>query len=138
MSGDATACVLGNLVKDPECRDAGKTRVANFTLAVNKKRNDVDYVSYFDCCAWGRLADVAQQYLSKGRQVYVVGDLVQDRWEKDGVTHSRIRLHVTKMQMLGGGNKSRSGHDDGQYESNLSPESSGGSSDDFPSDAAPF
>ncbi len=135
MAGMATAQILGNLVKDPESRDAGKSRVANFTLAVNGRRGDADYVSYFDCQAWGRLADVVMQYLQKGRQVLVAGELQQDRWEKDGVKHSRVRLNVANMQMIGSGGGRRQNDDGG--ESHLP---NGDHGDDLPSDTggAPF
>lgn len=133
MAGMATAQILGNLVKDPESRDAGKSRVANFTLAVNGRRGETDYVSYIDCQAWGRLADVVMQYLQKGRQVLVAGEIQQDRWEKDGVKNSRIRVNVEKMQMIGSGGRRQ--NDDGG-ESHLP----NGDNDDLPSDTggAPF
>lgn len=98
--------VVGNLTRDPELRYvAGGTAVCEASLAVNDKvkRGDqwVDEVSFFDVVFWGRLAEVVNEYLGKGSPLLVEGRLKQERWEKDGSKHSRVKIIAGVMQMLG-------------------------------------
>lgn len=115
------ATAVGNVTKDPEVRDAGKTRVANLTVAVNSKIGEKDHVSFITCCLWGKLADVAERYVRKGQSVYVDGELRQESWEKDGVKHSTFKIHASTFQMLGG--KRDSGWSGGESEAEGSNES---------------
>ena len=102
--------LVGNLTRDPELRYIPSgTAVAEIGMAVNErvKRNDqwVDEVNFFDVTLWGRTAEVANQYLSKGSSVLIEGRLKYDTWEKDGQKRSKIKIIGEKMQMLtGGGN----------------------------------
>lgn len=69
--------IIGNLTADPESRStqSGK-RVVSFTVAVNKKRNDgTDATDYFRVSAWEKLGDVCAQYLAKGKNVSVIGEI---------------------------------------------------------------
>ncbi len=103
--------LVGNLTRDVELRytPAG-TAVTDISLAVNEriKRNDqwTEEVNYFDVTLWGRTAEVAGEYLSKGSPILIEGRLKQDRWEKDGQKHSKVKVIGERMQMLsarGGG-----------------------------------
>jgi single-strand DNA-binding protein len=78
------------MVADPEIKFTNKgTSVANFSVAVNRKKGEEDYVSYFDVTAWGDLAQGVQN-LKKGDRVIVHGYLNQDRYEnKEGKTVSK-------------------------------------------------
>ncbi len=103
--------LVGNLTKDVELRHTkNNTAVTDISLAVNEriKKNDrwVDEVHFFDITLWGRLAEIAAEYLSKGSSVLVEGRLKHDRWEQDGQKRSKIGIVGEKMQMLGskGGN----------------------------------
>ncbi len=104
--------LVGNLTRDVELRytPAG-TAVTDIALAVNErvKKNDqwVDEVHFFDVTRWGRTAEVAGEYLSKGSPVLIEGRLKQDRWEQDGQKRSKIKVVGEKMQMLS--NKSGTG-----------------------------
>jgi single-strand DNA-binding protein len=99
--------LVGNLTRDVELRytPAG-TAVTDISLAVNErvKRNEqwTDEVNYFDITLWGRTAEVAGEYLSKGSSILIEGRLRQDRWEKDGQKHSKVKVIGERMQMLGG------------------------------------
>jgi single-strand DNA-binding protein len=98
--------LVGNLTRDPELRYIPSgTAVSEIGLAVNDrvKRNDqwVDETTFVDVTLWGRTAEVANEYLSKGSPVLIEGRLKQDRWEKDGQKHSKIKVVAEKMQMLG-------------------------------------
>ncbi len=88
----------GNLARDPELKYTEKgTAVCHFAVASNRyfKQDDEkqEEVSYFDITAWSRLAEVCNEYLSKGRGVRVVGRLKQDRWEdSEGKTRSKVQI----------------------------------------------
>lgn len=98
--------LIGNLTRDPELRYIPSgTAVSEIGLAVNDrvKRGDqwVDEVTFVDITLWGRTAEIANEYLSKGSQVLIEGRLKLDRWEKDGQKHSKMRVTCERMQMLG-------------------------------------
>jgi single-strand DNA-binding protein len=98
--------LVGNLTRDPELRYISTgTAVSDVTLAVNDriKRNNewVEEVAFVDVTLWGRTAEIANEYLSKGSSVLIEGRLKLDRWEKDGQKHSKLRVTGDRMQMLG-------------------------------------
>ena len=77
--------IIGRLTADPEIKFTNKgTSVVNFSVAVNRKKGEEDYVSYFDCIAWGDLA-TGVEVLKKGDRVIVHGYLNQDRYENKEV-----------------------------------------------------
>jgi len=88
----------GNLVADPELRyTPNGAPVCSFCVACNryfKKEEELQQeVSYFDVTTWNRLAEVCNEYLTKGRGVRVVGRLKQDRWEDpEGKTRSKVHI----------------------------------------------
>ncbi len=100
--------LLGNLTRDPEIRylQSG-TAVADVGLAVNDRRKNangewIEEATFVDVVLWGRTAEVAGEYLSKGSPVLIEGRLKLDRWEgKDGQKQSRMRVVCERMQMLG-------------------------------------
>lgn len=104
MATDINSVVLvGRLTKDCQTRQAGQSTVTSFSVAVNrrKKQGDqwVEEVSYFDIEVWNTKIT---QYLAKGRQVAVDGELRQDRWESDGKTQSKVYVVAGNVQLLGG------------------------------------
>jgi len=101
------AIILGNLTRDPEIKtiSSGQT-VASFSIATNrfwtdktsgeKKKN----AEYHNIIAWGRLAEIAQQFLSKGGLVYIEGRLQTRSWEdQQGNKKYRTEIVVEKMQL---------------------------------------
>ena len=101
--------LIGNLTRDPEIRYTPKgTAVADIALAVNRsftgedgeKRDEVTYV---DIVVWSRLAEIAEQYLKKGRSVFIEGRLQLDSWDdkQTGQKRSRLRVVGENLQMLG-------------------------------------
>jgi single-strand DNA-binding protein len=101
--------LIGNLTRDPEIRYTPKgTAVADIALAVNRvftgedgeKREEVTYV---DVVVWSRLAEIAEQYLKKGRPVFIEGRLQLDSWDdkQTGQKRSRLRVVAENLQMLG-------------------------------------
>jgi single-strand DNA-binding protein len=98
--------LVGNLTRDPELRYIPSgTAVSDVTIALNEriKRGDqwVEEAVFVDVTLWGRTAEIANEYLSKGSPVLIEGRLKLDRWEKDGQKHSKLRVTAEKMQMLG-------------------------------------
>ena len=99
--------LVGNLTRDVELRyTPSGTAVTDVSLAVNEriKRNDqwTEEVHFFDVTLWGRTAEVAGEYLSKGSSVLIEGRLKQDRWEQEGKKRSKVTIVGEKMQMLSG------------------------------------
>ena len=114
--------LVGNLTRDVELRRTPQgTAVTDLGLAVNErvKRNDqwVDEVNFFDVTLWGRTAEVAGEYLSKGSPILIEGRLKYETWsQEDGSKRSKVKVVGEKMQMLsnrggggGGGGPSQSG-----------------------------
>lgn len=144
--------LVGNLTRDPELRYIPSgTAVSDIGLAVNDriKRGDqwVDEVTFVDITLWGRTAEIANEYLSKGSPVLIEGRLKLDRWEKDGQKHSKLKVVGDKLQMLGSRGEGGPGGGGGRGRGRSSDDS-GGSYDDSeqysnvgappPSDDIPF
>jgi single-strand DNA-binding protein len=139
--------LVGNLTRDPELRYIPSgTAVSDIGLAVNDrvKRGDqwVDETTFVDITLWGRTAEIANEYLSKGSPVLIEGRLKLDRWEKEGQKHSKLKVVCDRMQMLGskdGGRGPRSGagagSDQSHYEESEQYIPAGGPP---PSDDIPF
>jgi single-strand DNA-binding protein len=121
--------LVGNLTRDPELRYIPSgTAVSEIGLAVNDriKRNDqwIEEVTFVDVTLWGRTAEVANEYLSKGSSVLIEGRLKLHTWEKEGQKHSKLRVTCDRMQMLGGksggggggGRPARGGEPSQQYD----------------------
>jgi single-strand DNA-binding protein len=101
------AQIIGNLTRDPETRTTpnGQT-VANFSIATSYVWKDAAGVrqekpEYHNIVAWGKLAEICQQFLGKGRKVYVEGRLQTRDWEgQDGVKRYRTEIVAENMIML--------------------------------------
>jgi single-strand DNA-binding protein len=101
--------LIGNLTRDPEVRYTPKgTAVADIGIAINRVYSGDDgerkeEVTFVDVTLWGRQAEVAQEYLKKGRQVFIEGRLQLDTWDdkQTGQKRSRLRVVAENMQMLG-------------------------------------
>jgi single-strand DNA-binding protein len=102
--------LVGNLGRDPELKYTTQgTPVCNFTMATNEKRKDKagemqDVTTWFRVTLWGRQAETASQYLTKGRPVYIEGRLRVDEWtDRDSKARYTLEVHATDMQFIGGG-----------------------------------
>ena len=109
--------LLGNLTRDPQLKYLpSQTAVTEFGLACNRKfksqsGEDREEVTFVDVTLWGRQAEVAQEYLKKGRQVFIEGRLQLDTWDdkQTGQKRSRLRVVAENMQMLGSRGDSEAG-----------------------------
>lgn len=104
MANNINSVVInGNLVKDAQKRSTKNgTTVIEFSIASNKKRGDKEKVNYVDVTAYGKTAEGAFEYLKKGKGVNIEGELIQDKWEKDGKTASRFYVLASKVQLVEG------------------------------------
>jgi len=101
--------LMGNLTRDVEIKylQSGMA-VAEVTLAVNDRRKDsktgqwVEEVSFVECTLWGRTAEIAGEYLSKGSPVLIEGRLKLHQWETEGQKRSKLRVVCENMRMVGG------------------------------------
>lgn len=101
--------LVGNLGRDPEVRSTASGQpVTNFTLATNRVYNDRDgnrqkQTEWHNIVCWGRQAEIAGQYLTKGKQIYVEGRLQTRSWDdrQSGEKKYRTEIVCENFQMLG-------------------------------------
>lgn len=100
--------VVGNLGKDPELRYTPQgNAVCNFSVATNEKRRDKggdlqDVTTWFRITLWGKQAENASKYLTKGSPIYVEGRLRVEEWsDRDGKTRYTLDVQATDMQFIG-------------------------------------
>ena len=97
--------MMGNLTRNPEIKHipSGKA-VCRLSIAnnrvYNKNNERMSDVSYFDVEVWGVSAENCAKYLNKGSGVIVEGRLQQERWEKDGKTHSNVKIIANAVHFL--------------------------------------
>jgi len=109
--------LIGNLGKDPEMRYTPSGQpVTSFSVASNRKYTNnngeaVKETTWFRISAWGKLAETCNQYLKKGRQVYIEGRLTPDKetggpriWTRqDGIAAASFEVAASFVEFLGGG-----------------------------------
>lgn len=133
--------LLGNVTRDPEVRytpkgsavcDLGLAVNRNYTLDNGEKREEVTFV---DVVLWARLAEIAGEYLKKGRPVFIEGRLQMDSWDDKQTGQKRTKLRVVgeTMQLLG---SRPSGGGDAQ-EAERPPRAAGKPAAAAPAQAAP-
>ena len=100
--------IIGHLGRDPEMRYTPSGRpVTTFTVATSRSWNTVDgerhsETEWFNIVAWGNLAEICKQYLTKGQQVYIEGRLQTRKWDdKEGNKHYTTEIVAQEMMMLG-------------------------------------
>ena len=110
--------LLGNLTRDPQVKyTPGGTAVAEIGLAVNRQWFDKqsnsrrEEVTFVDVTLWGRTAEIAGEYLGKGRQVLIEGRLQTDSWDdkETGQKRSKLRVVCENMTMVGAGGRGEGG-----------------------------
>lgn len=143
--------LVGNLGRDPEVRFMPNGEaVANFSIATTENWKDKSGVKqekteWHNIVIYRKLAEIAGDYLKKGRPVYIEGRLQTRKWEKDGVDRYTTEIIADQMQMLGGkdnendqnssGSDARNHADDTRQQSRQAPASKpAGNFDDFDDD----
>lgn len=153
--------LVGNLTRDPQVRyTPGGTAVAEIGLAVNRQWFDKqtnsrrEEVTFVDVTLWGRTAEIAGEYLGKGRQVLIEGRLQTDTWDdkETGQKRSKLRVVCENMTMLGsrtegggapgsiagGGSRGRSAPGGGYSEPDFASEPASFDAGGMPDDEVPF
>ena len=110
--------LVGNLGADPETRySAGGAAITSIRIATSEAWKDKQTGEQQERTEWhrvkffGRLAEIAGEYLKKGSQVYIEGKLRTEEWEKDGVKRYSTDVIADEMQMLGGRQEGSQGRD---------------------------
>ncbi|MCZ9920430.1 single-stranded DNA-binding protein [Brachyspira hyodysenteriae] len=97
--------LIGRLTADPQRKySQGGKEISEFSIANNyyiSTKNTTE-VNYFDIVAFDKLAETANKYLTKGKQVCISGTLRQERWQdkNTNTTRSKVRIIMQSMQML--------------------------------------
>lgn len=112
MSHANTVTVQGRLTRDPDLQYISSgTALLKFTIAnsvYNGKKDD--HVNFFNCEMWGRMAEGLADYLYKGRECVVTGELRQDRWsDQNGNNRNKIKIIVQKFFFAGSDSSSQGG-----------------------------
>ena len=102
--------LMGNLTRDPEMRYVPSgTAVTNFGLAMNERYTDrqtgeqKESPCFVEVTAWGRQAEIVNEYLAKGSPVFLEGSLKFDSWEADdGTKRNRLSVTAFRIQLIGG------------------------------------
>lgn len=119
------ATLIGRIGRDPESQDVNGTKLTKFSIATseswkNKQGEKQEETQWHNCNAWGKLAEIIEQYVKKGDLIYVEGKIQTRKYEKDGQDHYATDIKVSEMKMLGskGANSSGTSPEPNQPEPN--------------------
>ncbi|MEK7347816.1 MAG: single-stranded DNA-binding protein [Candidatus Eisenbacteria bacterium] len=119
MAGVNKVMLIGNLGKDPEVRSTTSgQRVANFSLATSRSWTGQDgqrqeKTEWHSIVVWGKLAEICEKYLQKGKQVYIEGRIETRSWQdKEGQTKYKTEIICEQMTMLGRAGGEKNGGED--------------------------
>lgn len=120
--------LIGNLTRDPEIKyTTSGTALCTFGMAINRKYTsqgeEKEEVCFVDIECWGKQAESCDQYLSKGRPVYVEGRLKFDQWDdqQTGKKRSRLTVNAERVQFLGDNDNSGGQQQRPQQQSSAAP-----------------
>lgn len=128
MAGVNKVILVGNLGADPEIRhlESG-SKVANISIATsenytNRNGEKVEQTEWHRVELWDRLAELCEQYLSKGRTVYIEGKIKTNTYQdKDGITRYDKKIRATNMTFVGGRNEGSDTDDESSRSSDNAP-----------------
>lgn len=124
---------IGRLGKDPETRyGSNGDAIVNFSVACGWKSKTKEGTEWVNVTAFGKLAEICGEYLTKGKQVFIQGRLTTDKYtDKQGVERYSTKVIADRMQMLGS-------NDGGQRQDKTQRQAKPEPADDFDSDSIPF
>lgn len=121
---------IGTLGKDSEIRDAGNTKVINFSVAVNTGYGDNIKTLWIECAKFGEKTNVSE-FLKKGTKVYIDGEPSLREWEsKDGKKGTSFQCRVDRIELVGGKRDENSNNGSNNYQAPQASEN--GPNDDLP------
>jgi single-strand DNA-binding protein len=147
MAGVNKVILIGNLGKDPEMRYTPNGQpVTSFSLATTERWNDKnnqkqEKTEWHNIVVWGKLAELANQYLKKGRSAYIEGRITTRSWDdRDGNKKYRTEIIANQIQFLGsnqGAGEAPAGSDapaamESQFDQSPAPEQNAAVHDDLP------
>jgi len=126
--------LMGNLTRDPELRHIdGGNAVCNMGLAVNRKWRDQqgetqEETCFVDIVVWGKQAESCNEYLHKGRPVFIEGRLQLDQWQdrESGQNRSKLKVVAERVQFLGGRDDQQGGGQRGGQQQGRGGQQQGG------------
>ncbi len=101
--------LIGNVTATPEIKETPSgQKVASFSLATNRTYKDAngekqDQAEYHNIVVWGKLADITEQYITKGKKLYIEGRLQTRSWETDSGKRYKTEIVGESLLMLSGG-----------------------------------
>lgn len=101
--------LIGNVTAQPEIKETPSgQRVASFSLATNRTYKDAsgekqDQAEYHNIVVWGKLADITEQYITKGKKLYIEGRIQTRSWETDSGKRYKTEIVGESLLMLSGG-----------------------------------
>ena len=124
MAGVNKAIILGNLGRDPEMTyTPSGLAVCKFSIATSRKGKDgQDITQWHRCTAFGKTGELISQYVNKGNQLYVEGEITYGQYEKDGVTRYTTDIIVREFNFISG---SGGGGHQGGYQGSGAPQGGG-------------
>lgn len=96
---------VGRLGGEPELKEVGGTSLLTFSIANNVGFGDRKITNWFRANIWGKQADSLQNHLSKGKQIFVTGELSINSYEKDGETRYSNDIRVNNIDFVSGGDQ---------------------------------
>ena len=135
-----TVTIVGRLTRDSELKYTNSGfAICNMGMAVNRSRKDgdqwVEEANFFDVTLLGRRGEALSQYLTKGQQIAVTGELRQERWEQDGQKRSRVIIQASNVQLIGSkpqGQNQQSENVNNNYPTEYNNGNNGNFEDDIP------
>ena len=93
--------IVGRIATDLELKELTNTSVLNFRIAFDSGYGEKKHTIFMAVAMFGKRAESMEKYLSKGREVLIVGKLQENKWEKDGVEQSRITIDADDWSFVG-------------------------------------
>lgn len=108
MNGTNIVILVGTVGKDPEVttltkKAGGEIKKATFSFATNKKRGENTDTQWHNIEVWGPVAEITEKYVTKGKALFLRGELRHEKYEKDGVTKTFTKIVVEELNFLPGG-----------------------------------
>ena len=147
MAGINKVIILGNVGRIEVKQTQSGSQVVNLSLATSYKTKDAngqptEVTEWHNCVFFGKVADIAAQYVTKGTKLYVEGSLKTEKYEKDGIDRYTTKIIVRDMQLLGskqdGAPSQPSPNAYSAPQNDLPPPSPSGYDQSFPDDDIPF
>lgn len=111
--------LLGRVGKEPEIRQVGENKVANFSLATSEKFKDkkgdkVENTEWHNVVFWGKQAELIEQYVHKGDELYIEGSIKTENYEKDGEKRYATKIKGSAITFVSQSKKEGSSHVEGE------------------------